>query len=165
MNNDVNKKPKHNIVCHFAQKTSCKITNDLSTFLEGRNKQAKTNVRVNINVAKISTEKPLFEVKIMLDVTADIEEKQMYDASFVYIVLADVSEDLTIDQQKKVVMVAVPTQMFPLLAAIATNNLRDCGCGSVIFNNMDFEDLYNKQESSATPVESANANNDNSSNI
>lgn len=161
-NKELNKKSRYKIIHHFAQKISCDVHNGLNTFAENKGKKTKTGVKVDINVTKISTsqEKSTYQIKILLTVAAsNDDEKEIYRVSCIYFILIEIDDTLTDDQKSKIVMVDVPHKMFPFLNVIASNLIRDSGCGSIMIDTIDFEDLYNNQKNKPKIYHNESANN------
>lgn len=163
-----NNQPKINykILHHFAHKLSCEVKNGLNTFIDNKGKQAKTGVKVDINVMKMSPgaeNKNVYEVKIILNVSSNTEDTTLYETNCIYSVLTEIIVDLNDEQQKRVVMVDIPYKMFPVVSVMVSNMIRDAGFGAIMIDSIDFADLYNKKNNNdnggnTEATESANSN-------
>jgi preprotein translocase subunit SecB len=143
-------KPPFSIQVQYVKDISFENPNPLAVFTDSS--ETEPAVNIDIQVKANPAAENLYEVILELTVNANRGENVMYVTEIVYGSLVSIAEDLPKDLVGQVLMVYVPTMLFPFVRNIVADLTRDGGYMPLMLTPVDFMALFQNQNNDA-PVE------------
>jgi len=140
----------------FLKDASFESPNSPNIFAEKLNSPA-IDVDVNVQARALNDESTLFEVILMIKITAKAGEQTMFLVEVLQAALAEVS-GFADEDREKILQIAVPTSLLPFARETVSSVVGKGGFPPLLLRQMNFENLYREklkaqQEKQATPTE------------
>jgi protein-export chaperone SecB len=115
-------------------------------FFRQENNPAKIDVDIDLQIK--SSENKLYMVDLLtkLNSKLETEDKIVFSINSVFSALVQIEKDMSEEELKHVLLVDVPTQIFPSVRAMVLMASGESGFSPLQMQVVDFEDQYNKTQ-------------------
>lgn len=136
-------RPPLTVRAQYIRDLSFENPNPLATFTSESEEQPDISVNVQANAQHVSDRN--FEVTLDIKVDAKREKETMFIAELSYSAVVTIADDIAEKDVSALVMVDVPTLLFPFARNIIADATRDGGYPPLLLAPVDFGALFRQQ--------------------
>jgi len=135
---------QYKLISQFLKKITFNSPNVPELFFKQENTQAKMDINLDIQIK--SSENKLYMVDLVTKLHSRLEgEKTVFEVEAVYSGLAQVEEAKNEEELKRMLLVDVPTQLFPAVHSLIFHLTAKSGFPPFQMHVVDFEQLYKEK--------------------
>ncbi|MDR3208705.1 MAG: protein-export chaperone SecB [Rickettsiales bacterium] len=136
---------KYNMIQQFLKKFSFDSPSVPELFFKQENTQAKMDINIDIQIK--SSENKLYMVDLLTNLHSKLDgDKTVFTIDCVYSALVQVEKKEKEDDLKHMLLVDVPTMLFPAVRALVMRATSESGFPPLQMQIVDFEELYKNKK-------------------